>query len=234
MTAQDNSGKTGEIILVNKPLRWTSFDVVKKVRGSLSRRVEGVQSKIKVGHAGTLDPLATGLLILCTGAMTKKIAEIQAAEKEYTGSMLFGSTRPSYDLETEIDEYFPTSHLTEEKIKAAALHFTGEQLQTPPAHSAVKVDGVRAYKKARKGQEFEITPKRVFIKEFEILSVQLPEIQFRVVCSKGTYIRSLAHDMGIFLGSGAHLTGLCRQRIGEYRLKDACNMDYFKKTSEIE
>jgi len=226
---------TGEIILVNKPLRWTSFDVVKKVRGSLRRAsAETEGGKVKVGHAGTLDPLATGLLILCTGAMTKKIAEIQSSEKEYTGIIVFGATRPSYDMETEVDNHFNYDHLTEEKIRAAALHFTGEQLQTPPAHSAVKVGGVRAYKKARKGQQFEIAPKKVLIKEFEIVSVQLPEVTFRVVCSKGTYIRSLAYDLGNYLESGAYLAGLCRERIGEYQLKDACNMDFFKKTSEIQ
>jgi len=229
---KDHPATAGRIILVDKPLRWTSFDVVKRVRNSLSlRREPGAEKppKLKVGHAGTLDPLATGLLILCTGPMTKRIAEIQSAEKEYTGTFMFGATRPSHDLETEIDQVFGYDHLTEEMIQAAARHFTGELLQTPPAHSAVKVGGERAYKKARKGQSFEIEPKKVLIKEFEIVSVQLPEVTFRVVCSKGTYIRSLAYDLGLFLHSGAHLSALCRQRIGEYQLKDAYNMDYFRK-----
>jgi tRNA pseudouridine55 synthase len=224
-----------EIILIDKPYRWTSFDVVKKIRNLLTQKQKaetGIKPKLKVGHAGTLDPLATGLLIVCTGSFTKRIDEIQAAEKEYTGTIVLGATRPSYDMETEIDQHFDISHIDEKKIAEVALSFTGNILQTPPAHSAVKVDGVRAYKKARKGHAVEIKPKTIHIREFEITSVNLPEVHFRVVCSKGTYIRSLANDLGKALQSGAYLSALCRTRIGEFSLKDALNMDAFRELHE--
>lgn len=221
----------GQIIPIDKPYRWTSFDVVKKMRDALLRKkINGnteKKVKLKVGHAGTLDPLATGLLIICTGPMTKKIDAIQAEEKEYTGTFTFGATRPSYDLETEVDRLFDYNHLNENLIRKATANFLGAILQTPPAHSAVKIKGVRAYKKARKGETVEIKPKTIHIKEFEIVSVKLPEVDFRVVCSKGTYIRSLANDFGKYLQSGAYLSNLCRTRIGQYKLADAYSLEAF-------
>ncbi len=227
-----------QIILINKPFRWTSFDVVRKVRNILSRMPDAEDisqinnsrpktKNFKVGHAGTLDPLATGLLVLCTGNFTKKISDIQRAEKEYTGSFTLGSTTPSYDLETEVSERKSYGHVTEELIRKTAEKFTGKQFQTPPAHSAVKIGGVRAYTKARKGEIVEITPKEVDIKEFEIIAIDLPRIDIRVVCSKGTYIRSLANDFGKELGCGAHLSALCRTRIGDFLLKDSFPMEDF-------
>ncbi|QKG57464.1 tRNA pseudouridine(55) synthase TruB [Hymenobacter sp. BRD128] len=203
----------GEVLLLDKPLTWTSFDVVRKVKNTLRPR--------KIGHAGTLDPLATGLLILCTGKKTKEIDQIQAQEKEYEGTFRLGQTTPSFDLETPVDSEQPCAHLTEEEIRAAAATFLGRIEQTPPLFSAVKVDGQRAYELARKGEEAVIKSKTVEIKAFEITRVALPEVDFRVVCSKGTYIRSLARDLGAALGCGAHLTRLVRTRIGEYRLADA-------------
>lgn len=189
----------------------------------------------KVGHAGTLDPLATGLLVLCTGNFTKKISEIQGAEKEYTGTFTIGSITDSYDLETEVSTGKNYSHVTKELINEIAKKFIGKQLQTPPSHSAVKIDGIRAYVNARKGIAVEMIPKEVDIKEIEIMAIDLPRIDIRVVCSKGTYIRSLAHDFGKELGCGAHLSSLCRNRIGDYLLKDAHTMDEFmrKYSSEI-
>ncbi|OKL39635.1 tRNA pseudouridine(55) synthase TruB [Pontibacter flavimaris] len=207
----------GEILLLNKPLDWTSFDVVKKVRNTI--RVK------KVGHAGTLDPLATGLLILCTGKYTKRIDEIQGQEKEYTGIIRLGETTPSYDRETEVTETCDISHLTEESIKEAAQSFVGAIEQVPPIYSAVQVDGKRAYDLARKGKEVELKPRSVTIDAFDITSINGPELAFRVVCSKGTYIRSLAHDLGQKLGVGAHLSKLERTRIGEYKLEDALTID---------
>ena len=209
-----------EIILINKPYRWTSFDVVKKVKNALGK-------KIKIGHAGTLDPLATGLLILCTGSMTKKISEIQDAEKEYEGSFFLGATTESHDMEREVNAQFEISHITEKLIRETASQFTGEQLQTPPAHSAVKVNGKRAYDLARKGKEVKIEPKKIVIKEFEITRIEMPQVNFRVVCSKGTYIRSLAYDFGKKLDSGAYLSSLVRTRIGNYSLKDAVSPEDF-------
>lgn len=207
----------GEILLINKPLDWTSFDVVKKVRNTI--RVK------KVGHAGTLDPLATGLLILCTGKFTKRIDEIQGQEKEYTGVIRLGETTPSYDRETEVTETRDISHLTEENIKAAAQTFVGTIEQIPPIYSAVQIDGKRAYDLARKGKEVELKSRTVTIQAFDIISINGPEVEFRVVCSKGTYIRSLAHDLGQQLGVGAHLSKLERTRIGEYKLEDALTID---------
>ena len=207
----------GEILLINKPLGWTSFDVVKKVRNTIREK--------KVGHAGTLDPLATGLLILCTGKYTKRIDEIQGQEKEYTGIIRLGETTPSYDRETEILETRAIDHLTEESIKEAAKTFVGTIEQVPPIYSAVQIDGKRAYTLARKGKDVELKSRTVTINAFDITSINGPEVEFRVVCSKGTYIRSLAHDLGQKLGVGAHLSKLERTRIGEYKLEDALTID---------
>jgi tRNA pseudouridine55 synthase len=218
---------SGQIILINKPYRWTSFDVVRKIKYALVQKSKTKNKKLKVGHAGTLDPLATGLLILCSETMTKKIPEIQGAEKEYEGSFFIGATTPSHDLETEVSIRFDISHITDEMIYAAAVSFKGEQMQTPPFHSAVKVNGKRAYELARQGKEFNIDPKKILIKEFEIKEINMPYVHFRIICSKGTYIRSLADDFGKKLNSGAHLSSLCRTRIGNYLLKDARDPDSF-------
>ena len=217
----------GEIILVDKPYRWTSFDVVNFVRNYVKNQ-PGLK-KIKIGHAGTLDPLATGLLILCTGKMTKQIEQFKEFDKEYTGTFTIGATTPSYDMETEINQTFPTVHVTEESILAAANSLTGKYEQLPPVFSAVKIKGVRAYEYARKDQEVKITPKPVFIPEFEITGIQLPVISFRIVCSKGTYIRAVARDFGEKLQCGAYLSSLCRTRVGNYTLKDAFDLDELKK-----
>jgi tRNA pseudouridine55 synthase len=203
----------GRVLLIDKPLRWTSFDVVNKLRNKLKVK--------KVGHAGTLDPLATGLLIICVGKFTKRIEEFMGMEKEYTGKFVIGQTTNSYDLETPVSEKKDISHITEEKIQNAKLAFIGKISQLPPAHSAIKVGGKRAYEFARQGKEVQLQPRAVEISEFEITDIQLPEISFRVVCSKGTYIRSIARDFGEALGVGAYLSQLCRTRIGSYLLKDA-------------
>lgn len=205
----------GELLLVNKPYQWTSFDVVGKLRNSFK------PLKLKVGHAGTLDPLATGLLIICTGKMTKQINTFQAEEKEYTGTMMLGATTPSYDMETEPDQQFDISDITAEQIKAACRQFTGDIQQYPPAHSAIKIDGERLYEKARRGEEVELRLRNVTISEFEITRIELPEVDFRVVCSKGTYIRSLVHDFGKALNNGAYLSKLTRTRSGNYKIEDA-------------
>lgn len=209
------------VLLINKPLRWTSFDVVKKVRGILQIK--------KIGHAGTLDPLATGLLILCTGKMTKRIDEFQAQEKEYTGKLILGQTTPSYDLETEPSPPKDISFIHPELIKQKASKFIGSIEQIPPLHSAIKVDGKRAYKLARSGQEKVLKARQVTVSEFEITNMDLPEVSFRIVCSKGTYIRSLAHDLGQELGVGAYLSELCRTRIGKFLLRDALTLDQVSK-----
>jgi tRNA pseudouridine55 synthase len=203
----------GEILLINKPYGWTSFQVVKKIKW--------VTRAKRVGHAGTLDPLATGLLLVCTEGSTRKIQELQDQEKEYTGTITLGNTTPSYDLETEANAFFPTEHITEAQILEKTADFTGVISQLPPVFSAIKVDGKRAYKLAREGVATEMKPREITIKKFEITKIALPEIQFRVVCSKGTYIRSLAHDFARALGSGGHLSALCRTRIGEHRLENA-------------
>ncbi|RSK47749.1 tRNA pseudouridine(55) synthase TruB [Hymenobacter rigui] len=208
--------EAGEILLVDKPLTWSSFDVVRKVKNTL--RIK------KIGHAGTLDPLATGLLILCTGKKTKQIDQIQAQEKEYTGTFRLGQTTPSFDLETPVDAELPWQHLTEDELRAALTPFIGVIEQTPPLFSAVKVNGERAYEVARRGDAAEIKSKQITIREFELTRIALPEVDFRVTCSKGTYIRSLARDFGQGLGCGAHLTKLVRTRIGEYLLADALTM----------
>jgi tRNA pseudouridine55 synthase len=209
--------EAGETLLIDKPLTWTSFDVVKKVRNTL--RVK------KIGHAGTLDPLASGLLILCTGKFTKRIDEIQAQEKEYTGTITIGQTTPSYDLETPVSETWDISHITEEDIKAAANSFVGAIEQVPPIYSAVMVDGKRAYDLARKGKSAELKSRTITIKAFDITNIEGAVVSFKVVCTKGTYIRSLAHDLGQKLGCGAHLSSLVRTRIGEYKLEDALSME---------
>lgn len=208
----------GEVLLINKPYRWTSFDVVSKLRNTLK------PLKLKVGHAGTLDPLATGLLVICTGKLTKQIDTYQAQEKEYTGTMMLGATTPSYDLETEINQTFDTSHLTADLLHQTCRQFTGIISQFPPAHSAVKISGERLYEKARRGEEVELKSRQVTVTEFEITGLNLPEAAFRVICSKGTYIRSLVHDYGRAAGSGAHLTSLCRTRSGNFKLCDAYEM----------
>ena len=216
-TLADFDFETGEVLLVDKPLTWTSFDVVRKVKNAL-----GIK---KIGHAGTLDPLATGLLILCTGRKTKDIDQIQAQEKEYVGTFRLGETTSSFDLETAVDLVRPYAHLTDAEITAAILPFIGTIQQTPPLFSAVKIDGQRAYEIARKGLDAEIKSKTVEIKTFELTRIALPEVDFRVVCSKGTYVRGLARDLGVALGCGAHLTRLVRTRIGEYRVEDAFSLE---------
>lgn len=216
-----NKFEDGQVLLLDKPLRWTSFDVVRKIRNLL-----GVK---KAGHAGTLDPLATGLLIVCTGQFTKKINEYMAREKEYTGTFTLGATTPTYDLESEPENFKDTGLITTVQLNKAAKFFTGEILQVPPAHSAIKQQGKRVYELARKGHEVKLEPRKVFIKEFEISAVQLPVVSFRVVCSTGTYIRSLANDFGAMLGCGAYLSSLCRTRIGEFHLKDAKTITEFEE-----
>ena len=223
----------GEILLFDKELDWTSFDLVRKLRNFLSRRT-GVK-KLKVGHAGTLDPKATGLMIVCTGKETKNIDLIQAKEKEYVATIKLGATTPSYDLETAENENFPTEHLTPELIKKALEVFIGENDQIPPLFSAVKIEGKRAYEHARKGSDMVLAPKKITISELGLLSFSKEEIKLRVVCSKGTYIRALARDLGAALQSGAYLVGLIRTRIGDLRLEDAWNVqDFIENFTPIE
>lgn len=217
--------KNGQVLLVDKPLEWTSFQVVNKLRWAI-RKAFNIK-KIKVGHAGTLDPLASGLLVICTGKMTKQINTFQGQEKEYTGTFTIGSTTPSYDLETEIDETFPTEHITPELLHETTKQFTGEIDQFPPIFSAIKKEGKRLYEFARAGQDVEIKSRKITISEFEITRIALPEVDFRVVCSKGTYIRSLAHDYGKALNSGAHLSVLRRTRIGDFKVENATTIDNF-------
>ena len=221
---------SGEIIGIDKPLGWTSFDAVKRVRGVIQRRL-GVK-KFKVGHAGTLDPLATGVLIICTGRATRRIEELQSGEKEYIAQIRLGATTPSYDLETEIDQTYPVEHITEDLVREVLPQFQGTIMQVPPVFSAVKIDGKRAYKYARKGKEVELKAKPLVISEIELLSCELPTIEIRVVCSKGTYIRALARDIGEALGSGAYLTALARTRIGEYKLEDCIKPEAFQEWLE--
>lgn len=215
--------KDGAIICVNKPYGWTSFGVVNKVRYFVCRK-QGVK-KLKVGHAGTLDPLATGVMILCTGRATKRIEEFQAHTKEYVATLRLGATTPSFDLEKEIDATYPTDHITRELVEETLKQFVGSIEQVPPAFSACKVDGKRAYDLARKGREVELKPKTLVIDEIELLACELPDICIRVVCSKGTYIRALARDIGVALHSGAHLTALERTRVGDVRLEDCLALD---------
>lgn len=205
----------GEMLLINKPYKWTSFDVVGKIRNSFK------PLSLKVGHAGTLDPLATGLLIICTGKLTKKIDEFQAQEKEYTGTMVLGASTPSYDLETEIDETFDISHLGESQVRENTKQFIGDLDQYPPAHSAIKVGGERLYSKARRGETVELKTRKVSISQFEITRLELPEVDFKVVCSKGTYIRSLVYDFGRSLDNGAYLASLRRTKSGNFDVDNA-------------
>lgn len=214
------------MLLIDKPYKWTSFDVVNKVRWLLKNKLK--YKKIKVGHAGTLDPLASGLLIICTGKFTKRIEEFQAWEKEYTGTIVLGSTTPSYDLETSVNAEFGTEHITEDLIHKATRDFLGEIDQVPPLFSAKWIDGERAYEKARRGEEVEVKPNKVTIVEFEITQVRFPELDFRIKCSKGTYIRSVAHDFGKALNSGAHLSALCRTKIGSYLLDQSMQIQEFE------
>ncbi|MBD5336478.1 MAG: tRNA pseudouridine(55) synthase TruB [Bacteroides sp.] len=214
----------GEIIGINKPYEWTSFDAVKRVRGAIQRRLN--VKKFKVGHAGTLDPLATGVLIVCTGKATKEIDRLQAGTKEYIAELTLGATTPSFDLEKEIDATYPYEHITEEMVREVLPRFTGHIMQVPPVFSAVKVDGKRAYKFARNGDEVELKAKPLVIDELEMLESELPKkLRLRIVCSKGTYIRALARDIGVALNSGAHLTALCRTRVGDIRLEDCVTPD---------
>ncbi len=222
--------KEGQILLFDKPLNWTSFQLVNKVRW-LIRKTYKIK-KIKVGHAGTLDPLATGLMIICTGKFTKRIEEFMGQEKEYTGTIVLGATTPSYDLETEIDATFPTDHLSEEAIYSATAQFTGSIMQQPPVFSALKKDGKRLYEFAREGKEVDIPSREVHVSAFEITRIALPEVDFRIACSKGTYIRSLAHDFGKALGSGGHLSALRRTKVGDFKVEDALNLTDFEAKLE--
>ena len=217
--------KEGEVLYFDKPLKWTSFAVVNKIRYHICRKL-GVK-KIKVGHAGTLDPLATGVMIICTGKATKRIEEFQYHTKEYIATLQLGATTPSFDLEKEIDATYPTEHITRELVEEALQRFIGRIVQIPPVFSACKVDGKRAYDLARKGEDVELKAKTLIIDEIELLECNLPEIKIRVVCSKGTYIRALARDIGEALNSGAHLTGLIRTRVGDVRLEDCLSVESF-------
>ena len=217
--------QTGEMILIDKELNWTSFDVVSKLRNSIKKKLN--IKKIKVGHAGTLDPLATGLLIICTGKMTKKINEFSGLNKTYVGKMTIGSTTPSYDLETKPNVYYPTEHINKNLIIETAKKFVGKIDQKPPVFSAVKKDGVRLYKLARKGVKVEVEKREIIIHDFLISSINFPEVEFSLTCSKGTYIRSLAHDFGKELGSGAHLSELRRTSIGDYSVDKSLKLMEF-------
>ena len=217
----------GQILLINKPLGWTSFDVVKKIKNLI--RTKYSLKKLKVGHAGTLDPLASGLLIVCTGKFTKRISELQGQAKIYTGDITLGGTTPSYDLETEIDTKFETNHITEKLIKETTAQFVGEIEQKPPIFSALKRGGERLYEKARRGESFEIQARKVSVHSFDIKAIEMPKVSFEIKCSKGTYIRSIAYDFGTALNSGAHLSKLCRTAIGNYQLADALDVSDFEK-----
>ncbi|WP_166924602.1 tRNA pseudouridine(55) synthase TruB [Flavobacterium poyangense] len=219
----------GQVLLIDKPLKWSSFQAVNKLKYLLINKV-GLPKKFKIGHAGTLDPLATGLLLICTGKFTKKISELQGQAKEYTGTFYIGATTPSYDLETEIDQTFPTEHINEALIHETVKQFLGEIDQKPPIFSAIKKDGVRLYEHARAGETVEIASRKTTIHEFEITRIELPEIDFRVVCSKGTYIRSLAFDFGKAMHSGSHLTVLRRTKIGDYDVKNAIDITLFEES----
>ena len=213
----NNKFSDGQVLLINKPLEWTSFDVVRKLRAQMKIK--------KVGHAGTLDPLATGMLILCTGKFTKRINEYMAQEKEYTGTITLGSTTPTYDLESEPENFKEYASITPEQIKDVTRQFSGEIMQVPPIHSAIKKDGKRVYELARRGEHVELEARKITIKEFEITSIEMPKVDFRVVCSTGTYIRSLANDVGAALGCGGHLSKLCRTRIGAFTLDQSMTVE---------
>ncbi len=223
MTAEDI--KNGQVIIIDKPLHWTSFQVVNKLRSAIKKKFKF--KKIKVGHAGTLDPLATGLLIICTGKFTKKIDSYQAETKEYTGTITLGGTTPSYDLETEVDKTYPTDHINDELIKEATSKFIGEIDQIPPLFSAIKKDGVRLYDLARKGETTEIKSRRITIYEFEIINIIIPNVDFRVVCSKGTYIRSLANDFGKSINTGSHLSALRRTKSGNFNVNEGISPEEY-------
>ena len=218
----------GQVLLIDKPLTWSSFQAVNKLKYVLKRKYD-LPKKFKIGHAGTLDPLATGLLIICTGKFTKKITEIQAQTKEYTGTIVLGATTPSYDLETEVDATFPTEHINEALILETTKQFLGEIDQKPPVFSAIKKDGKRLYEHARAGEEVEIAFRKTTIYEFEITRIALPEIDFRVQCSKGTYIRSLAFDFGKTVQSGGYLSALRRTKIGDYSVENGITPEVFEK-----
>jgi tRNA pseudouridine55 synthase len=217
----------GQMLLINKPLTWTSFDAVKKIRFIILKKF-GLK-KIKVGHAGTLDPLATGLLVICTGKFTKKIAELTLTDKMYTGTFLLGSTTPSYDLETAVENEKPTGHITPAMVESVVNGMRGTHLQMPPQFSAKQVDGKRAYDSARQGKTVVLEPKEIHISHFEADTSHLPEVRFKITCSKGTYIRSIAHDLGEMLGCGAHLTSLIRKAVGAYQLEDAISPEVFQE-----
>jgi tRNA pseudouridine55 synthase len=217
--------KNGQVLLIDKPLTWTSFQVVNKLRWEIRQRFN--IKKIKVGHAGTLDPLATGLLIICTGKQTKQIDTYQGQVKEYTGTFTLGGTTPSYDLETEINNTFPTAHITEELLHETTKQFVGEIQQKPPIFSAIKKDGKRLYELARKGETTEIKERTVTVSSFEITKIKLPEVEFRIICSKGTYIRSIAFDYGKALNSGGYLSALRRTKIGNFSVDDAFSVEEF-------
>ena len=218
---------TGQVLLIDKSLGWSSFDVVKKVKHLIRKRYN--LKKIKVGHAGTLDPLATGLLIVCTGKFTKRISEIQAQEKTYTGTITLGGTTSSYDLETKVDNNYETSHITKELIHQTTKKFIGEINQKPPIFSAIKKDGERLYKKARRGEEITIESRKVFVSQFNITSVNNLNVNFEIKCSKGTYMRSIANDFGAALNSGGHLSKLCRTATGDYQLSKGIDIESFEK-----
>jgi tRNA pseudouridine55 synthase len=215
----------GEILLVNKPYRWTSFDVIGSLRGFIKHLIG---TKIKIGHAGTLDPLATGLLIVCTGKATKRIEEFKDFDKEYTGTFVLGATTPSYDMEKEVNETFATDHITPEIIYETAQRLTGDIMQVPPMFSAIKIDGKRAYKSARQDKDLGLAARPVNVAVFEITRIEMPEVDFRIVCSKGTYIRALARDFGLALSSGAYLSALCRTRVGPHKLDAAYEVESLK------
>lgn len=226
MTSEDFLN--GQVLLIDKPLHFTSFQAVNKLKYALINKA-GLPKKFKIGHAGTLDPLASGLLLVCTGKFTKRISELQGQAKEYTGTFYIGATTPSYDLETEIDQTFDTSHIDKALIQETVKQFLGEIDQKPPVFSAIKKDGIRLYEHARAGEIVEITSRKTTIHEFEITRIALPEIDFRVVCSKGTYIRSLAFDFGKAMNSGSHLTVLRRTKIGDYNVADAISVNDFEQ-----
>src|SRR5690554_6204930 len=226
---EQNSYQLGKILLIDKPLKWSSFQAVNKIKYTLKRKYN-LPKSFKIGHAGTLDPLATGLLIICTGKFTKKISELQGMTKEYTGTFHLGATTPSYDMETEVDKTYPTEHITEDLIQATTKQFIGEIDQKPPVFSAIKKDGKRLYEHARAGEEVEIQSRKTTIYEFEITRIALPEIDFRIKCSKETYIRSLAYDFGLALQSGGHLTAIKSTKIGDYSVGKGISPEDFEKT----
>ncbi len=217
----------GQLLLIDKPLGWTSFQAVNAIKWTLKRKFN--LKKIKIGHAGTLDPLATGLLLICTGKFTKRIETLQGQAKEYTGTITLGATTPSYDLETEINQVFPTDHITDSLIQKSVSKFIGEITQIPPIFSALKKDGKRLYEYAREGEAVEIKPRNITISAFEITSINMPHLDFRLVCSKGSYVRSLAHDFGKELQSGAHLSALRRTKIGDHNVNNAVDPEFYRE-----